>query len=223
MGTDNLFHKRKAKQSRDLERQKARRAPYAKVLVVCEGSKTEPLYFSELKDHYEINSANIMVDGSGGSSPISVVKYGKKLYDREKSRGDPFDRVYCVIDRDTHASYQSALDRIAVIKPPNTFYAINSVPCFEYWLLLHYTYMTAPFIANGGTSAADAVIQRLCGYIPAYTKASRGVFNQLLEILPTAKIHAARSMLEAQRTGTDNPTTRVHELVDFLQNIKVRT
>jgi hypothetical protein len=37
MGTDNLFHKRKARQAADLRRRKARREPYAKVLIVCEG------------------------------------------------------------------------------------------------------------------------------------------------------------------------------------------
>jgi len=46
MGTDNLFHKRKAKKAVDLARRKALRAPYAKVLVVCEGEKTEPYYFN---------------------------------------------------------------------------------------------------------------------------------------------------------------------------------
>lgn len=51
MGTDNLFHKRKAKKAGDLARRKARRAPYAKELIVCEGEKTEPYYFKSLKDH----------------------------------------------------------------------------------------------------------------------------------------------------------------------------
>ena len=45
MGSDDLFHKRKAKQTRDLKRKKDKRAPYDKVLIVCEGGKTEPNYF----------------------------------------------------------------------------------------------------------------------------------------------------------------------------------
>ena len=220
MGTDNLFHKRKAKGNRDLERNKARRAPYAKVLVVCEGSKTEPIYFAELKDYYKINSANITIDGSGGSSPVSVVKYARELYAREKTRGDPYDRVYCVFDKDTHAGYQAALDEIAAIKRPhNIFFSINSVPCFEYWLLLHYTYTTAPFNAAGTTSACERLISRLHEYMPEYTKATPGIFNHLIDHLETAKTHAARSLAEAEKTGTDNPMTRVHKLVDYLQNI----
>ncbi|OPY61749.1 MAG: hypothetical protein A4E57_04133 [Syntrophorhabdaceae bacterium PtaU1.Bin034] len=46
MGTDDLYHKRKAKTARDLARKKATRAPYERVLIVCEGRKTEPYYFS---------------------------------------------------------------------------------------------------------------------------------------------------------------------------------
>jgi len=51
MGSDDLFHKRKAKNAQQLARRKARRAPYAKVLIVCEGEKTEPLYLNDLKDY----------------------------------------------------------------------------------------------------------------------------------------------------------------------------
>lgn len=49
MGTDDLFHKRRAKKAKDLRRRKARRDPYDKVLIVCEGSKTEPYYFTDHK------------------------------------------------------------------------------------------------------------------------------------------------------------------------------
>lgn len=56
MGTDNLFHRRKAKQAKELARKKANRERYNKVLIVCEGTKTEPNYFNALKDHLELNS-----------------------------------------------------------------------------------------------------------------------------------------------------------------------
>ena len=39
MGTDNLFHNRKAKGKKELERKRARREPYDKVLIVTEGKK----------------------------------------------------------------------------------------------------------------------------------------------------------------------------------------
>ena len=39
MGTDDLFHKRKAREAESLRRQAAKRAPYDVVLIVCEGEK----------------------------------------------------------------------------------------------------------------------------------------------------------------------------------------
>lgn len=72
MGSDDIFHKRRAKSERELRRGAARRAVYEKVLIVCEGSKTEPLYFGEIKDAFEISTANIRISGDCGSDPLSV-------------------------------------------------------------------------------------------------------------------------------------------------------
>jgi len=104
MGSDNLFHRRKAKQTRELARKKAKRESYAKVLIVCEGEKTEPNYFNELKDHLALNSANIIITGDCGSSPMAVVDYVRRQYKLAKEAGNPFDKVFCVFDKDTHTS-----------------------------------------------------------------------------------------------------------------------
>lgn len=214
MGTDNLFHKRRAKGVKELERRRARRAPYEKVLIVTEGGKTEPFYFMGLKNFYEINNANIKIDGSSGSTPGSVVEYGRRLYQQERNTGDPFDRVYFVFDKDIHPDYQQALSKISAYSPKNTFYAINSVPCFEYWLLLHFIYTTEHF------SAADVVIRKLRKQIPDYDKSAIGLFDKLNNKLETAKSNAIKALQAANQTGTDNPSTRVHELVHYLQKIK---
>ena len=222
MGTDNLFHKRKAKGARELKRRKHKRAPYDKVLIVTEGKKTEPEYFNDLKKYYRIHSANIKIDGSGDSSPESVIKYGKKLYEDEISGGDAFDRVYFVFDKDTHLTYPQALDAIKRYRRrrKNTFFAINSVPCFEYWLLLHFIYTTEPFSATGRSSTADQVIRKLKKYYPDYDKSASGLFTRLYARLETAKVNAINALQDAYRTDAHNPSTRVHELVDYLQNIK---
>lgn len=220
MGTDNLFHKHKAKQARELARKKAKRAPYAKVLIVCEGEKTEPNYFSGLKDHLELNSANVIVTGDCGSSPMSIIKHAIRQYREERDAGDPFDKVFCVFDRDTHETYQQALDTIKGARPKDTFRAITSVPSFEYWLLLHFEYTTAPFTAMGRKSAGDRVIEKLRKYMPEYQKGDKSVFDQLIEQLPQAKVFAERSLNAARINETDNPSTLVYELVEYLQSIK---
>ena len=212
--------RRKAKQSRELSRRKKPRAPYSKVLIVSEGLKTEPNYFRELRDHYELHSANIEITGESGSNPCSVVKYAKNLYKREKSLGDPFDKVYCVFDKDGHSDYDAALDKVRRSSPKDTFYSILSVPCFEYWLLLHFEFSTKPYNRLPKNSAADQVISDLKKYLPDYEKNSYGVFTMLLNNLEAAKNNAKKANAQADNAQTDNPSTYVHELVQFLQDIK---
>jgi len=64
VGSEDLFHKRIAKTKTLLSRKKDARSSYERVLIICEGSKTEPNYFSDLVDCLELNSANVEVDGS---------------------------------------------------------------------------------------------------------------------------------------------------------------
>lgn len=214
MGTDNLFHRRKARKAADLKRQKAKRAPFAKVFIVCEGGKTEPNYFSGIKDHYELNSANIEVCTDGGSDPLGIYNFAMKRFKREKSAGDPFDKIYCVFDKDNRKNFAQALVAIRSANPKHVFFAIPSVPCIEFWFLLHYEYTTRLF------SKCDQVIDALRCYLPDYTKGIRDMFPMLLENLESAKINAERAKNSAAKSGTDNPTTCVHQLVEFLQNIK---
>lgn len=220
MGSEDLFHKRKAKLADKLERRKAKRDSYDKVLIVCEGGKTEPNYFIELVDHYEINSANVAIDGSCGSSPKSVYERAHALYQAEVIKGDSFDRVYCVFDKDSHDTYGEALTCIASEKPISTFYATTSIPCFEYWLLLHFKYTTNPYSRAGTSSIGNEALKDLVAVMPEYEKGGLKLFSSLFEQLEFAKSNADRALQEANNTHTDNPSTNVHELVDYLQNIK---
>lgn len=225
MGSDNFFHKRKPKAAIELNRRKPVRATYDKVLIVCEGTKTEPLYFLELVGHYEIHSANVKVSGDCGSDPVSVVNHGIRLYQNEKrAESGSFDRVYCVFDRDTHSNYQEALEMFNNINPKKVFFATTSVPCFEYWLLLHFNYTDAPYSAVGGTSSCESALKKLHAYWPEYIKGSAGTFLFTLELrndeLGYAKANARHALNAAGKNHTDNPSTHVHELVDYLQKIK---
>ena len=76
---------RKEVRARALVRRGPKREPYDKVLIVCEGKKTEPNYL-------EMLSANVEVVGF----PVAI----------RKKRGDPFDKVFCVFDKDQHTDYR---------------------------------------------------------------------------------------------------------------------
>ena len=147
MGSDNLFRKRKKRQKDSLKRAKAKRDPYDVVLIVCEGEKTEPNYFEELRDAFKLNTANIEICGDEcGSSPRNVVDHAIKKYRESKD----YDRVYCIFDKDQHLTYNEALDKVRQTKLPkgHSIYAITSVPCFEIWFLLHYRYSTKSYVAG---------------------------------------------------------------------------
>ena len=81
MGSEDLFKKRKARRLKDQQRRIGFCKSYDRVLIVCEGEQTEPLYFESFKQEYDLSSANVVVtDASKGSDPVSVVRYAEKLF-----------------------------------------------------------------------------------------------------------------------------------------------
>lgn len=217
MGTDNLFHKRKERKAGLLRRRRAMKAPYDVILIVCEGAKTEPNYFTELKKAFRLSNANVRIGGHG-SDPLSVVDFAIKTFRQEQE----FDRVYCVFDRDRHTTYPEALDKVRRTRlgKGSKIFAIPSVPCFEFWLLLHFTYTTRPFDAPAGDSICSRVIEELKNYLPAYQKGEQDIFNKIQDKLDDAITNARRVEQYHQTSGTDNPSTMVHSMVEYLRNLK---
>lgn len=220
MGTDNLHHKRKAKVAESLQRRQSRRASYDKILIVCEGSKTEPNYFNEIVNYYKLNTANVEIDGTCGSSPKSVLERAEDLANKESQKGDAFDRIYCVFDRDSHESYDVTVKNIAGKIPKGVYIAAVSVPCFEYWLLLHFQYTTKPYHATGNSSIGNEVLKELRKFIPNYSKGSNNIFSLLIDNVEFAKENSIRSLKYSEKNYIDNPSTKIHKLVDYLQKMK---
>ncbi|WP_338809498.1 RloB family protein [Neisseria leonii] len=215
MGSDDLHKKRKARTLKQKQRKIGIRKSYDRVLIVCEGHKTEPLYFNALREHYQLHTANIEISPSSGSDPMSIVNYAKTRYTEAKNEGNAFDKVYCVFDKDDHTNYPEAIQALANSRPSNVFFAITSVPCFEYWILLHFTYTTKPYFSVAKKSAANAVIDELKNYIPKYEKNSC-VFDLVKPHILFAIQNAKRANESAQKDSTDNPTTQIVELVEYL-------
>lgn len=220
MGTDDLFHKRKARKAELLRRKLAKRAPYDVVLIVCEGSKTEPNYFSDLRKHLRLSNANIVIaDKTTGTDPFSIVNFAIKKYNEDKN--PIYDYVFCVLDKDKHSTYDKALDKIRGTRLKKaTIHAINSIPCFEIWILLHYVYTTRSFSAAGDASNCELVVSEIKHYIPDYQKGSRDIYAKLSDKMDTAITNTKRLESFHETSGTDNPSTKVHELVEYLQDLR---
>ena len=224
MGSDDLFHKRKERRASSLLRTKARRAPYDRVLIVCEGAKTEPNYFKEIRDVYRLSNANIDICGEEcDSDPLSVINYAIKKIKDDRD----YNRVYCVVDRDKHATFDAAMDKLRQTKLGRdiTFTAIISVPCFEFWLLLHFSYTTRQFCAPGNASNCELVISELNkkGRIPGYKKGALNIFTLTKDRLPNAIRNAIQLQQHNQATGTNNPATNIHELIEYLIRLNTRS
>lgn len=225
MGSDNLFHKRKARAGAELQRQRRERARNPRVLIVCEGTKTEPQYLRELLDDLRIRPQVVRVARNDGVSPDRVVAHALTLYEEDVLAGDAFDRVYCLFDRDKHTTFDAAVQRTKDLTTAGKpFVAITSTPCFEVWLLLHFGYTDQPFQAAGKKSVGDQVVSALKtkpGFAK-YGKGQKGVYGLLKAKLDDALAHADRLRTHRAKTGSINPATDVDELVKAIQALATK-
>jgi len=225
MGSDDLFHKRKARKNAEIERQKMERSQIERYLVVCEGTKTEPYYLQDLAADLGIRPSSLRIAPNDGASPDRVVEHGIALYDEDKKSGDSFDQVFFVFDRDKHPTYAATVQRVKdCVAAGHPFKAVTSVPCFEYWLLLHFGYTDQPFDASGRKSVCDNVISMLRtkpGF-KNYGKGKQGIYALVKDKTSVAMKAAAKSLTNAKKTGDENPSTHLHELVDALQRVVIK-
>lgn len=213
------------RQRQQLERKQNRRASYDRILIVSEGSKTEPNYFGEIRAEYRLHSANVVVQPSRlGTDCLQVVDYAASLFkdgDPQRSiRKRAFEKVYAVFDRDDHRTFHDAIARANALngglkndlKQPITFAAIPSRPSFEFWLLLHFEDVRH-FLHR------DEVMRRLKRHLPGYEKGTVGTFALTKPFLATA-IERAAKLLDNDLADDNEPYAGVVELVEVLMNLK---
>jgi hypothetical protein len=204
-----------------LKRHGSSREPYDRVLIVCEGSKTEPNYLRELIAHHQLSSANVQIVGDGGAAPISVVDYAIAQFEKDPD----YNSVFCVFDRDEHNSFDAAVQRVrdkVLMRReerrklgPARFEAITSIPCFEYWILLHFQYTTA-------TMPRFVDVESRLRLIPAladYNKGAAGLFARTQAHLQAALNRADRANQAALTAGSGNPMTQMPALIRYLEQL----
>ncbi|WP_445936931.1 RloB family protein [Pseudomonas sp.] len=224
MGRENSA---KTRQHQELERKKQRgRAACERILIVSEGSKTEPLYFDEIRIGLRLPVRNVTVSpGVLGTEPIQVVQYAKNLFENgDLNKGvEPraFDRIYAVFDRDDHRTYFDALRLAESLdrklknddKKLVPFKAVASVPSFELWLLLHYEDIQSPL-------HRDEVMHRLKQHIPGYEKGAGKAFATTSEHLAVATQRAERLAARFTPETAPEPFTAIAGLVALLTTLR---
>lgn len=220
MGSEDLFHRRKARAGAELQRQKRERARNKRYLIVCEGTKTEPHYLHELLNDVGIRPQVVRIAPNDGVSPDRVVAHAVALYEEDALAGDAYDTVYCVFDRDRHTTFDAAVQRARDLSAEGkSFVAITSTPCFEFWLLLHFGYTAQPFHPAGKKSVGDQVVSALKAKqgFAKYGKGQKGIYALLKDKMGDAITHAGHLRIQSAATGSVNPATDMDQLVLTIQ------
>lgn len=216
----------KVRQAEQLARKAGQRAGYDRILIVSEGSKTEPHYLCEIRAEYRLHTANVQVQpGQFGTTPLQVVEYAEHLFvngdEARNIQSRAFEQVYAVFDRDDHLTYDNALNKVAALNgmlhndlnKAVCFRSIASVPCFELWLLLHFEDVLAPLHRTD-------LYKRLRQYLPTYDKGQAGHYAQTRQRLDGATLRAEHlAGLTTAHNGVE-PYTDLHRLVRLLTTLK---
>jgi RloB-like protein len=195
------------------KRQKPRFKEQPTVLVICEDSKSGKHYLEDARLHFRI-TVSVEITHCGKTDPLNIVK-------EALNRQGKFDHVFCVIDRDNHQNFDEALN---LANSSNKIEIIASYPCFEFWLLIHFVgYNRKPYTVAGNHSAADLVIKdlRLHPGFENYDKGEdKNIFGLLLgNRFTEARRVAPRILADAFESGNMNPSSKLHELIDFFEKL----
>lgn len=197
---------RRAPPSRDVGR---------KLVIVCEGKKTERGYFEEIRKSYRLPTLKVKVIHADVTDPLSIVRAAIEYRQARKNERAwaKEDTAWAVFDGDEHrdANPDRWNDAIQIARSNNIRLAVSN-PCFELWYLLHYRSHTADV-------TRQRAFRLLKSHISDYEKA-KTLWPSPLEPLTDEAIRRAKQL--ASRTETDelqpftNPYTSVYELVESL-------
>lgn len=189
-----------------------------RILIVAE-CKSEVSYFSKIRE--SIDFSTLRVVNCSGSAPKNVILEAERIC--SDSFENDYEQVFCVFDRDTVLNYTESIELLNNLNKKRKFrgtefIAIPSIPCFEYWYLLHMRFTTRSF--SGYESPCDELVKELKKFseFENYTKSTcAGFFSTLEQNQNTAISNAERSLRAAQKTGHveyhEDPSTRVHIVV----------
>lgn len=205
-----------------LSRRQGRKRPYDRMLIVCEGEKTEVNYFEAIRREKRLPNADIeIVPADYGTAPLQIVQYAIDRFTELKS----FDRVYAVFDRDDHDTYHNALSKAEATdktlkndegtKVP--FEAVPSVPNFELWILLHFRNVFEFMHRN----QVYAELRKAKNY-PAYAKNSEVVYQDTKDRIPVATERAVSLRTRYSKFAGDQPYTDVDLMTGELLKIAGR-
>ena len=207
------------------KRGQKRRKPKPVILIVTEGSQTEPKYF----EHYRTRQTNIDIrvvgsrSSAGETDYISLIRKAIEYQAKNDLSVSNGDSVWVVADGDVNhnnpdpvTNKNQQLMKARKMANSKNIQIVISNPCFELWYLLHFQYTTR-YLKN-----YSAVRAMLVNYLPDYEK-SEDVFSLLAPHTEEALQGARRLEQHHLRNGENlplglhaKPFTDVYHLIEHL-------
>lgn len=189
------------------KRREGTRAIRDHILIVCEGEKTEPNYFLK----FPVNIELVKVDVHGvGANTLSLVRDAVARQDAASRKGQPYNQVWCVFDRDEFPS--GNFNEACRFARANRIQVAYSNQCFELWYFLHFNF-------NDTALHRHAYGEKLTEFLgKKYQKNDTEMYG-LLKDRQNVAIRNARKLLARYypcNPAKDDPSTTVHLLVDAL-------
>lgn len=193
-----------------------------KILIVCEGAKTEPNYFHEFKRHLQREVA-LIIEGEGKNTR-SLVRSAIKERERNdaKAKDDPlvrkYDQVWAVFDKDdnTDNDVNGAIQHAE----SNDMSCAFSNQAFELWYLLHFNFIDTGIDRQSYYDRLTKLIGK------KYEKNSDEMYT-LLEDMQSNAIKNARMLVKRYDDtipyAKRNPSTTVFLLVEELNQYLIES
>lgn len=211
--------------ARDPQKRRANFRPKRKYfLIVCEGTKTEPLYFETLKNDLpqgvlQLFEIDIQGFGKNGKGLVHSALKEKKRIQSVTNR--PIDQVWVVFDYD---DLKTTFEAAIKLCEDHGLACAWSNDAFELWYLLHFDLIESPIPRRQYGEMLESRIQKQTGEPYKYRKNDPGLYktlknhgNQTLAIKRVDKL--LNSFAGNSNYAAHNPCTRVHLLVQELKSL----
>ena len=197
------------------------------ILIVTEGLKTEPSYFRKLREEYGLSKSRVWIVASKRPAPTQLVKEAQMYIENENI---DYHSVFCVFDRDDGEKYDQAiselgkLQRRADIRCKN-FVVVPSIPCFEFWYLLHVSASRKPYGLMGAPCNSLITDLRKFPLFAKYDKSDcDGFYDNIAEFRKIAVERSKRILYQARKDKGleyyEDPSSRVFLVVEFLEKLE---
>ena len=179
-----------------------------RILIVCEGEKTEPNYFKRFPENPEVYD-RIDIHGTGYNT-ISLVNEAIRLKLEAQKKKEPYIEVWCVFDKDDFSIEQ--FTNAIILAGKNQIKCAYSIEAFELWYMLHFNFYDAAL-------SRDQYKEKLTEFLgKTYHKNDEEMY-QLLQKRKNIAIQNARKLYTIQHERSfaeQNPVTTVYLLVERL-------